>query len=699
MRTRFPLRAILPFSFVALVPLACGAPPAPAVATPASLSASQPASSPPSLSAASSVDEAALDRGVAPCDDFYAHACGGWMKSTPIPEDKSTWARGFSVLAENNAKTMRQILEDASAGHLDGDNPYSKAVGDLYASCTDEAGIESRGLAELAPELALVESVKDAPSLAKEIAHQQTLQLTPIFDFESETDQKDARQTIGAFRQAGLTLPDRDYYVHDDPKSVDMRAKMQAHVEAMFVLAGETPAKAKTDAATVMAIETKLAGPQMSRVDQRDPDKVYHRMDRKAVAALAPGFPWDVYFTALGYPAMDGINVTQPEYAKALTGILASVPMASWRTYLRWRLVHTAAPSLGKAFVEEDFHFQQLLTGAKAIEPRWRRCVRVADVMMGEALGRTFAKTALGADGKAAVEGMVSDLLASMGDDIDHLAWMDAPTRARGKAKLAAFAKKIGYPSAWRNYDALHVDRADYLGNVFRARAFEAKRDLEKVGKPVDHSEWAMTPATINAQYSPDFNDITFPAGILQRPFFGLSQARATNFGGIGVVMGHEVTHGFDDEGAKFDADGSRRDWWTPASSSEFDKRIACVAAQYDGYAPFADKHVDGHLTLGENIADLGGVKISLASLHREEGASAAPAGGYSSAQQFFYGYAQSWCQNQREERQRMLLTIDPHSPPRYRVNGVLSNTPEFAAAFSCSAGSKMVNATRCEVW
>ncbi len=700
MRQRLPLRLLAPLSLFALLPAACGgadAPPPAAPVAPAPTVAPPPA---PPVAALPSVDQTALDTSVAPCDDFYAHACGGWMKATPIPEDKAVWARSFSVLAEENAKKLRTILEDAAAGKLDADNPYSKSIGDMYASCTDEAGIEARGLTGLKDELARVEKVNDAASLAREIAHQHLLGGSPVFAFGSETDQRDATKVISVVQQDGLTLPDRDYYVHDDAKSAEMRQKMLAHVEAIFVLAGDSAAKAKTAAATVLKLETQLATPQMPRVDERDPDKIYHRLDRKGLAAIAPGFAWDVYFKELGYPQLDGINVAQPEYAKAFSGFVKSVPMSSWRTYLRWRILSAAAPSLAKAFVDEDFHFQQALTGAKVNEPRWRRCVRTADKLMGEALGRTFAKTALGADGKAAVSGMVDELLASMGEDVAHLAWMDEPTRAKAKGKIATFAKKIGYPGTWRNYDALHVDRHDYLGNVFRAEAFEAKRDLEKVGKPVDRSEWGMTPPTINAQYNPSFNDITFPAGILQSPFFTLSQPRAMNFGGIGMVMGHEITHGFDDEGRKFDADGSRRDWWTEASGTEFEKRATCVANQYDTYAPFEDKHVNGRLTLGENIADLGGLKIALAALHRD--AAEHPSTetyAYTPDQLFFYGFAQSWCTNIRDERLRTLLTVDPHSPARFRVDGTLSNLPEFAAAFSCSAGAKMVNANRCEVW
>lgn len=634
-----------------------------------------------------------------PCDDFYQHACGGWLASTPIPADKSSWGRGFGVLTEQSAATLRDILERAARGEGDADNPYAKAIGDFYASCMDEAGVEARGLGDLKEELDRVASVKDAASLAKAVAHLHSIGVAPIFWFDSETDQKDASRVIGSVRQAGLTLPDREYYVKDDAKNKDKRAKLVSHVEAMLVLAGEKSADAKTHAATVLRVETELAKAQMARVDLRDPDKIYHLVDRAGLAAQS-SFPWEAYFAELGYAKVDAINVMQPEYAKAFGAMSKSVPAADWRVYLRWHVLHDAAPALGKAFVEENFRFVQVMSGAKALEPRWRRCTRAVDDAMGEASGRSFAKTALGGEGKAMVEAMVDGLLVAMRENIERLPWMDDATRARAKAKLAAFGKKIGYPEKWRSYDALRIDRAAYLSNVWRANAFEAKRSRDKIGHKVDHGEWAMTPPTVNAQYSPDFNDITFPAGILQPPYFARERPRAVNFGAIGMVMGHEVTHGFDDEGRKFDADGGRRDWWTPVASAEFEKRAKCVVDQYDAFAPFDDQHVDGRLTLGENIADLGGIKIALMALKRaQKERPSRETYAYSEEKLFFYGLAQSWCQNIREERLRMLLTVDPHSPAKYRVNGPLSNTPEFAAAFGCSAGSKMVRAERCEIW
>jgi putative endopeptidase len=695
----FAALSVLPLA--AFGQVACGGaappPPEPVVAPP------PPATAPVATVASPpkpSLDEAMLDRSVAPCDDFYQHACGGWLASTPIPGDKSGWSRGFSVLAEQNAATTRDILERAADGRGDADNPYAKAMGDFYASCMDESGIEARGLGELREELGRVARVKDAASLAKELAHQHVLGVNPAFVLDSETDQKDPRLVVGSLRQAGLSLPDREYYVDDGAKMKDLRAKLEAHVEAMLVLVGEAPREAKAHAATVLRVETLLARPQMNVVDQRDPDKIYHRLDRAGLPAAAPLFPWDAYFAELGYPKASAINVWQPDYVKAVGEMVRSIPMADWRTYLRWTLVNDAAPTLGHALVDEDFRFRQALTGAKTLEPRWRRCVRLVDAGMGEALGRSFAKTALGADGKATVEGMVDGLLAAMQADVEHLGWMDEPTRAKAKAKLATFAKKIGYPDRWRSYDALRVERGDYLGNVWRAQAFEARRQRDKIGLPVDRSEWGMTPPTVNAQYSPDFNDITFPAGILQPPFFGRAMPRPMTFGGIGMVMGHEVTHGFDDEGRKFDADGSRRDWWTTAAAAEFEKRASCVVEQFDGYAPFPDKHIDGKLTLGENLADLGGLEIALAAFRQAQKEHPSDERyGYSDDQLFFYGYAHSWCSSIREERQRTLLTVDPHSPPRYRVDGPLSNMPEFAAAFRCAAGSKMVRAPRCEVW
>ncbi len=691
-------------ALLSVIPVACGGPPADSPATgvpsPSSTTAPGDADAGATGPVSASVDESAIDRTVSACDDFYQHACGGWLAATPIPSDKASWGRGFSVLAEKSAATMRDILEHAAAGQADADNPYTKAMGDLYASCVDEAGIEARGLGDVKDEFARIDRLKDATSIAKAIAHLHSIGVAPIFWLDSETDQKDATRVVGSLRQAGLSLPDRDYYLSEAPKMKEARAKLLAHVEAMLVLAGESARDAKAHAAIVVRVETSLAQPQMARLDLRDPDKIYHRLDRAGLAAAAPSFAWDAYFAELGYANATAINVWQPEYIKAIGAMIKTMPMAELRAYLRWRVLHDAAPSLGTKIVDEDFRFRQTMSGAKTLEPRWRRCVRVVDDSMGEALGRTFAKTALGADGKATVEGMVDGLLAAMREDIGQLGWMDDTTRTRAKAKLATFAKKIGYPDKWRSYDALRIDRGAYLGNVWRAQGFEAKRLRDEIGKPVDRSQWGMTPPTINAQYSPDFNDITFPAGILQTPFFGREQPRPMNFGAIGVVMGHEVTHGFDDEGRKYDADGSRRDWWTSASGAEFEKRAQCVVDQFNGYAPFDDKHVDGQLTLGENIADLGGVKISLVALRQaKKERPSTDRYAYSDEQLFFYGFAHSWCANVREERQRTLLAIDPHSPSRYRVNGPLSNTPEFAAAFRCAAGSKMVRAQRCDIW
>ena len=559
------VRAALALSPIAVVACSAGAPAPAPTATPST--------APPFPSPATTTqgvdgpgyEEAAVDRSVAPCDDFYAHACGGWLAATPIPADKASWGRGFSVLAERNAETLRGILERAAAGQVDADNPHARAMGDLYASCMDEDAVEARGLGELKDELARVAAVTDATSMAKAMAHQHLLGIAPVFVLDSETDQRDPKTVVGSLRQAGLTLPDRDYYVHDDAKSKAMRAKLLAHVEAMFALAGETASEARAHAEVVVRVETRLAQPQMPRVEMRDPDHIYHPLDRAGLARTAPGFPWDAYFAELGYPGAGVVNVWQPDYVKAAAEMLKTVPMADWRTYLRWNLLHDAAPALGRRFVDENFRLQQLTTGAKTLEPRWRRCVRVVDGAMGEALGRSFAKTMLGADGKAAVEGMVDGLLAAMHEDVEAVAWMDRPTRDRALAKLGTFTKKIGYPDRWRSYDALRVDRGSYLGNAWRAAAFEVKRQRDKMGKPrrprrvgddAAHGE-RLVRAGVQRHRLPGRHP---PAAVL-RP---RAPTRRSNFGAIGMVMGHELTHGFDDEGRKFDADGNLRDWWTP---------------------------------------------------------------------------------------------------------------------------------------
>ncbi len=647
-------------------------------------------------------DEAALDRSASPCDDFYQFACGGWMKATPIPEDEASWVRSFSVIHQDNEKALRAILERDAAGDTQGD-AYGKELGDFWAACMDEPAIEKRGYDDIKSELKAIDLVHDPLSLLREIAHMQMLGAGAAFGFDSEVDFKDATHMIAGIGQGGLGLPERDYYFRDDQRTKDIRAEYAKHVAATLALVGESPKAAEADAKTVIKVETELAGASMTNVELRDPQKVYHRLDIDGLKKLAPDVSWDAYLEGIGFPGISAINVAQPDFMKRFDAMTKTTPMPEWRAYLRWHLVATASPWLSTKFVDEWFHFHQVLTGTKVLQPRWKRCVRYADQNLGEALAQPFVKQYLGEDGKHAAERMVAGIEVSMKADLDALPWMDAPTRTKAEEKLGKIVNKIGYPAKWRSYDGLAVDRGSFVANLEHGAAFETRRQLAKVGKPVDKDEWQMTPPTVNAYYDPTLNEMVFPAGILQAPFYGRAQTAALNFGAIGMVVGHELTHGFDDEGRQFDADGNLRDWWSPPVSVEFDRRAACVEKQFDGYVAVDDAHIKGKLTLGENIADLGGVKLSFASFERAEHEHPATPveGGFTPAQQFFLGFAQAWCANYRPQALHLLVATNPHSPPKYRVDGPLSNSPEFAAAFQCKEGTPMARpgAERCSIW
>lgn len=652
------------------------------------------------------LDPAALDRQVSPCEDFYQFACGGWLAATEIPPDRASWSRGFASLEERSSRQLRRILERAAAGRVDAQDRFAAKAGDYYASCTDEASIEARGLADLRAEWAKIDAVQDRPGLAGELARLHAAGLAVPFALYATQDFKDATQVVLMAQQGGLSLPDRDYYLTDEGKNPEIRQRYAAHLRALFTLAGEAPAAAEADGAAVEALEKALAASHFTRVEMRDPVKTWNRVDRAGLERLAPAFPWPRLFEGLGHPGLDAVAVTTPGFIEAAGKLFAEAPLAQWKAYLRWHLLRemARARALPKAFAEQAFAFESAsFSGAKAMKPRWKHCVEQTDEALGFAAGQAYVRQYFGPGPRDRTTRLVGEVEKAMEDDLAGLAWMDGPTRLKAREKLGRIVNKVGYPDSWRDYTTLKVGRESFFRNVLAAGRFEEARQLAKVGKPVDRGEWLMTPPTVNAYYESSLNEMVFPAGILQPPFFNREAPDPVNYGAIGMVVGHELTHGFDDQGRQFDAFGNLVDWWTPVVSKAFDERTACVVDQFSGYEPLPGVKLNGHLTLGENIADLGGLKLAHAAMvQAREGK---PAGdkllGFTPDQQFFVGYAQSWCAKYREENVRLRAATDPHSPPRFRVNGPLSNLAEFQAAFSCKEGSPMVRpaATRCEVW
>jgi endothelin-converting enzyme/putative endopeptidase len=648
----------------------------------------------PGARSESGLDLALLDKSADPCVDFYAYACGGWTKNEPIPADRSAWGVA-ERLQEQNETRLRTILETA-AKSASREDPETKKIGDYYASCMDEPAINARGAAALDPALKKIAALSNARGLAPLVAELHTMGVGAFFSFGAEADFKEANMVRAIADQGGLGLPDRDYYYRDDPKSVELRKQYVEHVGRMLALTG-----AKSGADAVVKVETALAKEALDAVHRRDPSAIYHKTTPAELQALTPAFDWSAYFKGVGAPPIDALNVTEPAFFKGYNQVITETSLDDLKTYLRWHLVHSSAAVLSEPFVKENFVFYgTTLTGAKELRPRWKRCVQYTDGDLGEALGKAFVKEAFGPAAKEDTLKMVRELETTLEDDIKGLSWMTDATRAQALVKLHAIANKIGYPDKWRDYSALQIVRGDALGNSERANAFEFHRQMNRIGKPLDKSEWEMTPPTVNAYYHPLQNNVNFPAGILQPPFYNPKADAAVNYGGSGAVIGHELTHGFDDSGRQFDAAGNLKDWWTDADSKAFDQRAQCFVDQYSGFTAVDDVKVNGKLTLGENAADAGGTRIALvaylASLGTQGGKTL---DGFSPEQRFFIGYGQSWCQNMRPERERMLAQTNPHSPPRYRVNGVLSNMPEFAKAFSCKPDAPMVRANACRVW
>jgi len=636
------------------------------------------------------IDLSIIDRAVQPCDDFYRFVCGKWLDRTPIPEDRPLWGRAFSEILERNQDVLRQILEKDVRGEPDPADPFVEKVRDFYAECMDEPKAETASFKTLQEQLAAIDAVRDAKALAREVAQLHRDGAKPFFGYTAQQDYKDATQVIGAVDQSGLGLPDRDYYFKEDKKSVELRALYVDHVGKMLALAG-LPDRSKR----IMALETELAKASMDRVSRRDPNKVYHRLDRAGLTKAAPRFDWDDYFTAVGTPEVQALNVTVPPFFEALDGVTQEFD--DLRIYLKWRAIEAAADALGKKFVDERFRFNQALTGAKVLLPRWKRCVTMTDRALGEALGRTFATTSGGEQAKGKAREMIQDIEKAFENNLGTLDWMDEPAKKASLYKLHKIDNKVAFPEKWRDYSKMQIGRESLLANVRAAAQFENARELAKIGKPVDRSEWRMTPPTVNAYYNSSLNEMVFPAGIMQLPFFSPEAPLPSNYGGLGMVMGHELTHGFDDRGRKFDGDGNLHEWWSPQVSKAFTERAECVAKQYDGYVAVDDVHLNGHLTLGENIADIGGLKLMISAL-RSRGPTQ-EVGGFTPEQQAFIAFGQVWCTNYRPEAARTQALTNPHSTGQWRVNGPASDNPDFAKAFSCQPGSPMAPINRCTVW
>ncbi len=664
------------------------------------------------------LDPKNMDTSVKPADDFYLFANGTWIKNNPVPPEFSRWA-AFNELAEKNNDALHEICEKVSGSNAPADatkdakkpktneKPASadvQKVGDFYASGMNETAIDTAKATPLSEEMKRIDAMKDRKDVLKEIGRFHSIGLHAFFFFISGQDDKDSTKVIAQAYQGGLGLPDRDYYTKEDPASQTLRDQYVEHIAKMLTLAGAPADQAANDAKKIMALETSLAKPARTRVELRDPQKNYNKMKQADLQALTPDWSWADYLKELKLANAGDINVGQPDFFKAANEVFKTTAVEDWKPYLRWHLIRDMAPNLSNDFVNENFRFYEAtLRGTKQIKPRWKRVVAKTDEEIGEALGKLYVAEKFPPEAKARALEMVNNLKDALAERIKTLDWMDQPTKDQALKKLAAFTVKIGYTDKWRDYSALKVDRASYAQNVMHADMFEVDRLMKKIGKPVDRTEWGMTPPTVNAYYNPNMNEIVFPAGIMQPPFFDPKADDAVNYGGMGAVIGHEMTHGFDDQGRQYDAVGNLRDWWSKASADEYDKRRKVVVAQYSAYEPLPGQHINGELTQGENIADIGGVKIAFMAFKKAmaKKGTQPKIDGFTPEQRFFLGFAQIWRNNQRDEDLKLRLNTDPHSPGRFRTIGPLSNFDEFQKAFEIPDGSAMMRPAdqRVNVW
>ena len=648
---------------------------------------------------APSLDVASMDKSVDPCTDFYKYACGGWMKNNPIPADQAHWDV-YSKLANDNLQFLWGILEqDAKAPNR---NPIQQKVGDYFAACMDTEAIDKRGAAPLAADLAAIDNLSSREALIAFLGPlNHSTRGTFFFNAGSAQDPGDSNQVIAEIGAGGLGLPDRDYYVKTDAKSEETRQKYLAYIAQVLTLAGVPPAQAKQDAATILRIETTLAKASLTRVERRDPYKLYHKMKVSELVSINPAVPWPAYLAAQGVPDIITLNVSEPEFQKAVNQVLTTEPLDALKTYLRFHVITAAAPSLSTPFETANFDFYSgYLRGTQQQPPRWKRCVRQVDHALGEALGQEFVARTFTPETKQKTVVLTDQIEQAMQSEIEQLDWMSPATKKEALRKLYAVRNKVGYPEKWRDYSSLTIKPDDYFGNTVRAANFETARRWAKVGKPVDRNEWGMTPPTVNAYYDPQMNDINFPAGVLQPPLYDPRSDDAPNYGNTGATIGHELTHAFDDEGRQFDAQGNLKDWWTKEDAKGFEDRINCLRDQFATYVVVDDIHINSKLTSGEDVADLGGTLIAYIAWKKATAAEdLKPIEGFTPDQRFFVGFAQWACENTREANSRFQAVNDPHSPGFARINGIVSNMPQFATAFSCKAGQPMVKAQACKVW
>jgi putative endopeptidase len=646
-------------------------------------------------------DLSAIDTSADPCTDFYQYACGNWRKNNPIPSDQTRWGR-FNELAEYNNYLLYSDLKSAADAPK---TPLQKKYGDFFTACMNTDLANQLGAKPIDPVLKTIAEWKDRKKLATlfgETGNKYAVDY--LFDFSSDQDQKDSSKQIGEVDQAGLGLPDRDYYLNQDERSKKLRSEYVEHMTKMFTLIGDSPEEAAKEAKHVLDIETALAEGSMSRVDRRSPANVYHVMTIAELQTLTPDFDWKVYFDAKKQGVLKTVNVVAPGFFKAMNQQIDTADMGALKSYLRWHTVHRYAPQLSDAFVQENFRFYAAtLAGQKELAPRWKRCTQATDRALGEAVGQDWVAKNFPPAAKDNMEKLVKALETALDKDIQQLDWMSDATKVEAKKKLDAFRDKIGYPEKWRDYSSMKIERNNPVGNAQQAAAFKDRHDLAKIGKPVDEKEWGMTPSTVNAYYNPAMNDINFPAGILQPPFYDFKIDPSVNFGGIGVVIGHEMTHGFDDEGSQYDPKGNVRSWWSGEDKKKFEERTDCEVKEYSGFEVAPGQNLNGKLTLGENTADNGGLRIAyqalMSTLAEQNASTMAKIDDYTPAQRFFLGFGQVWCENVTEQAARLRAKTDPHSSGRWRTNGAVQNFDEFGKAFGCKVGQPMMPANACRVW